>query len=516
MALNRLGANSQIGYEPPQKSILQVVLQLASRYPPYRRLLTKELADDPMIPRKSPRILFKRLIVEPWDTLVASHPLYLQRPPLIILESLWNPACARHTDTVQVLIGLVQEYSSRHKTTPLLWLICSHPNDRQLNQFPLAIDIIPVYEHEAWTYRSAEAKQDVNDVLHLGFQCVRQDHPTAFVKDEKWPLDIQLDRLANIICGISYFACAVVQFVNAKGKGPKKRLETCIKYMTNCPPPSALNPFSGLDHFYHQIFSNLPPDALDILRLSVRNTCSIANLLRIDRIKFYDFISDNLGHVFTLQPRNDSEYGHVLLPRNRAFNNFFQNAAPLSDNSLVRLSLPYIPRYGAFSAIVNEMTWKPPQLESLWIEAYWLRREVGELPWLAASCLKDGGYDHLSKFDFRHLVPVSAKLPGFWFYHTLLRLKVTLSQPTPGIPTDLFRRANQKAFILLFVRSLCTLQITSSLRSARRLQFQWYGYSRCCSTYVFDCYSSALIVVGSRRGRFPHSMHWSVTEPKQS
>lgn len=434
-ALNRLGALTLGSYEESRQDsepILTVVYQLASKYPPYRSLLMQELVDDPMILKKSPRILFKTLITKPWDKLATSHPVYLQRPLLIFVEFRWYLDCRNDTE----FVDLIQEYASSRKNGPLLWLICSHPRDRQVQLSFSTIDVRPLYEHETWSYDDSEAKQDVKDLLHTGFQKIRRNHPAIFDEDERWPSKTQLTKLTGIISGISHFACAVLHFIGAEGKDPKKRLETCLECMDGSPAASPLNPFSTFDHFYHQLLSRMPPGAIDLLGLFLqRGMCSpllLANLLGMDQTEFHAIFSDNLYPILDISSDGDTRYGGEMLElQDGTFGTFFWEAVrsgAISDPhpSFIKRCL-CIPSYCTLSAVVSWMKWKPSQEKVLCQSAYRLQGQANAQLWLNPSG-RNEGYAYFNDFDFRTLVHGSACMYSFAFYGFLVRLQVTCSQ----------------------------------------------------------------------------------------
>jgi hypothetical protein len=61
-------------------TISKIAAGLAAYYPPFRRILTRELVDNPGILDLPARTRFKKLIHEPWKSLRESHPHYIATP----------------------------------------------------------------------------------------------------------------------------------------------------------------------------------------------------------------------------------------------------------------------------------------------------------------------------------------------------------------------------------------------------------------------------------------------------
>ncbi|KAF9441379.1 hypothetical protein P691DRAFT_577221 [Macrolepiota fuliginosa MF-IS2] len=105
-------------------AICNLVVMLAKACPQYRSLVARALTlDDLMILKKTAHLQFKKLVVEPWEAIKVSHPHYLSKPLLIMIDIFsvhvrWGYLKDRRCG----LIELISDYAQSHQNSPLLWL----------------------------------------------------------------------------------------------------------------------------------------------------------------------------------------------------------------------------------------------------------------------------------------------------------------------------------------------------------------------------------------------------------
>ncbi|XP_006460551.1 hypothetical protein AGABI2DRAFT_117493 [Agaricus bisporus var. bisporus H97] len=248
---------------PP--GIFSLCAALATHSPPYRRILTRILIEDPKVFKLSTRTRFKKLIYKPWKTLEISHPQYVAAPPVIVLR--WHDP--KFWD--EELLSSIYEFAS-----PLLWIISFSP------EFKLPIqDLLDPFKCPRLTrlpvcYNDAPA--DTKLFLHHRFTILRQKHEEMFAEHEVWPSEEQMFHLTRMFMGSFDAIDVVIYFVDWEGEGgPNAHLEKFLAYMVDSPSPSDERPYCVLDHFYHQAYSAIPHD-LD----SIWDKDSSPNIVRVE------------------------------------------------------------------------------------------------------------------------------------------------------------------------------------------------------------------------------------------
>ncbi|KAF9449451.1 hypothetical protein P691DRAFT_727954, partial [Macrolepiota fuliginosa MF-IS2] len=230
------------------RDIHELVAKLAKACPQYRSLVARVLVEDPMITWKTIRVQLKRLIVEPWEIIRVSHPYYLSNPLLIIIDICDSKYKRQeYSETLDVFIELARDYSQSRRSSPLLWLFCSHPVPSIWRRLVQAT--YPVW-CELWraSLNDAEAQRDTRYLLDEGFRMIRNRHNIH--DTEAWPSEEQLSTLTKVISGVYYFADAVLAFIDCGRGKPQDQANACLKYMDGIPDPSVSAPFRTVDYFY--------------------------------------------------------------------------------------------------------------------------------------------------------------------------------------------------------------------------------------------------------------------------
>ncbi|KAF9440830.1 hypothetical protein P691DRAFT_764893 [Macrolepiota fuliginosa MF-IS2] len=255
---NQFGAYLHLdGSHTLSNAIHNLVVALAEACPQYRSLVTRALAlDDPMILEKTAHLQFKKLIIEPWEAVRVSHPHYLSKPLLIMID-MFSFCIERgyQRNYHRELIGLINDYAQSHQNSPLLWIFCTHPAlhpsqilDKAVHPLQCALSSVSLND--------PEAHRDTRYLLNEGFHRIRHRHNID--NTQMWPSEEQLSRLTSAICGTLYFTNAVLNFVDCGGSNPQDQVDACLKYMDGIPEPSVSEPFH-MDYFYRQFISDIPP-----------------------------------------------------------------------------------------------------------------------------------------------------------------------------------------------------------------------------------------------------------------
>ncbi|XP_006459559.1 hypothetical protein AGABI2DRAFT_116521 [Agaricus bisporus var. bisporus H97] len=236
-----------------------LIYELAAHYPPYRRILARELIDNPGILELPPRTRFRKLIHEPWQALRESHPQYIISPPVVVLG--WD---SESLDDKEFLRSILELGSSPHSSS-LLWIISIDTNiglpiQDLLHPFPL-------FQYFRLPVCYNEGPADAASILRRRFSALCHKHKEMFDEGEVWPSEEQMSQLVRVVAGVLETVEVMIQFVDWEDDGgPKAHLETFLAYMVNSPSPSDERPYGALDHFYTLALSNLPPHLFTVFK----------------------------------------------------------------------------------------------------------------------------------------------------------------------------------------------------------------------------------------------------------
>ncbi|EKM78934.1 hypothetical protein AGABI1DRAFT_129206 [Agaricus bisporus var. burnettii JB137-S8] len=256
--------------------IHSLITELAAVYHPYRRIVTREMIDNPGIPKLSTRTLFNKLIRAPWKALQESHPHYTTTPPVVVLH--WD---SEYLD--KELLHSICEFGSSPYSSSLLWIISIDANIKLPIRDLLHPSVPFQYFRLPICYNEGPA--DVALILHGRFSALRREYEAGFDEDEIWPSEKQMSQLARVVSGLFGFVEVIIQFVDWEDDGgPRAHLETLLAYMIDSPSPSDERPYCALDHFYTRALSNLPPHLLSVLTLAFGILYS--NFYRVTSLEF--------------------------------------------------------------------------------------------------------------------------------------------------------------------------------------------------------------------------------------
>ncbi|KAF9449453.1 hypothetical protein P691DRAFT_566228 [Macrolepiota fuliginosa MF-IS2] len=392
-------------------SVRVLVTKLAKACPQYRNLVTQVLVDDPMILEKTIHIQFKKLIVDPWEVIRVSHPHYLSRP-LLIMVNIFNGGDPEVNDE---FIGLIRDYSQARQNSPLLWLICSYSEPSLWRRLVQA-----AYPNwcELWrvSLTDAEAQKDTRYLLDEGFRKIRNRHNID--DTEPWPSEEQASMLTKAMSGIPYFVDAVLKFIDCGRGKPQDQVKLCLKYVDGIPDSSVSAPFRTVDYFYNQFISNLPldiqPDALRILEtLDNARLCHnmdlriVAHLLGMGQSRLY-YVLDGFHSVLQIPPPESPNL--EIIPQTAELGTFVgflerrYSGSSIFFQSLSRILASYPTRSSALKA----MRWTPSKPINHFHTVGRLMETAQSLSWIyrPTSSSSPGDpvvYDHIRDFDFRRI-----------------------------------------------------------------------------------------------------------------
>ncbi|XP_006458707.1 hypothetical protein AGABI2DRAFT_176946 [Agaricus bisporus var. bisporus H97] len=170
-----------------------------SSYPPYRRILARELVDNPGILELSTHTRFRKLIHEPWKALRESHPQYITTPPVLVLFL----SKSEFTEWGEEFLRSIYEFGSSQHSSPLLWIISVDTTLKLAVQDLL--HPFPPFRYFRLPVSYKEGPADAALILHHRFSAFRDKHKDIFDEDEVWPSEKQMSRLSMIVSGVVRF-----------------------------------------------------------------------------------------------------------------------------------------------------------------------------------------------------------------------------------------------------------------------------------------------------------------------
>ncbi|EKM78921.1 hypothetical protein AGABI1DRAFT_92449 [Agaricus bisporus var. burnettii JB137-S8] len=244
----------------PECVIDSLVAELATCHPPYRRILTRELVDNPGIFNLSIRSRFKMLIHEPWKALRESYPQYTITPPVVVLR--WHSEL-QNDDALRSIC----EFGSSPNSSLLLWIISIDTDIKLLNPIQDLLHPFVPFQYCRRPVCYEDVLVDAALILHHRFSILRRKHQKMFDEDEVWPSEEQMSQLIRVVAGVFETVEVMIQFIDWEDDGgPKAHLETFLAYTVDSPLPSDERPYGALDHFYTRALSNLPPHLFTVFK----------------------------------------------------------------------------------------------------------------------------------------------------------------------------------------------------------------------------------------------------------
>jgi hypothetical protein len=288
------------GRNDPDRVIPTLAYQLAVKNPAYKDIISDKIAHDPAILRKTRRIQFKELLIDPFRTIMAQDISTVQKPLLIIIDGL--DECKDERAQCE-FIELIGGHVRSSPEFPLLWLICSRP-ESHLKYTLSQVDFQVTCRREEISIDDKEGRQDVLQYLRGKFRDIRdiRDIRSRYHDslDHDWPLESHLLRIATAASGHFAFASTVVRFVGDADTGdPSSQLLVCVKAIGGSRTLVCRNPYVSLDLLYRHILSSvnsaIRPTTMRILGLFIfnsyhlvsRSAQALANFFLIKKAAFY-------------------------------------------------------------------------------------------------------------------------------------------------------------------------------------------------------------------------------------
>ncbi|KAJ3564750.1 hypothetical protein NP233_g8083 [Leucocoprinus birnbaumii] len=228
--------------DDPDTVVPTLAYQLAMMNDLYKRIVTKLLVADPLLLTKNRDIQFKKLIVEPFQMIMASDSSAVDNPLLIILDGLDEcKGCTAQCELIQLVLDHI-------RGTSKVWhlMLISPPSSEKKE---ISVD-------------DEEAIIDTRCLLGDELISVRKQY-TYLPSD--WPARKDVDRLCKAASGhLGYMAFMTRFFGDKEVADPERRFSICVKVASGLgvDQGTRINPLKALDLLYHRVISNVSADML--------------------------------------------------------------------------------------------------------------------------------------------------------------------------------------------------------------------------------------------------------------
>ncbi|KAF5355912.1 hypothetical protein D9756_004376 [Leucocoprinus leucothites] len=247
--------------DDPTTVIPTLAYQLAIKNDLYKPIVTKLLADDPLILSKNRSIQFNKLIVEPFQAIATSDNSAYDNPLLMILDGLDE---CKGKEAQCELVQLILDHVGRIEKFPLLWLVCSRP-EWHLKFVVADADFPPSCEKKEIDVDDYEAQADARRLFETEFTRIKKEYMDLLPAD--WPPRADVDRLCRAASGHLGFASFMARFIgDAEAGDPEKQLQICTRIALGfgVDQGTRINPFDALDCLYHRILSDVHANVLPV------------------------------------------------------------------------------------------------------------------------------------------------------------------------------------------------------------------------------------------------------------
>ncbi|KAJ3575731.1 hypothetical protein NP233_g895 [Leucocoprinus birnbaumii] len=255
----------------PDAVITTIAYQLAFQHKGYRNEVLRILQESSeSVLDATLRIQFRKLIVEPFNALMASQDHdSVQNPFVIIIDGL--DECASEKAQAE-LIQLIGDYASLMKTrhSPLLWLLGSRPEAHIKKAFADAASGSPIdCLQKEITCDGEKDAHDVEIILRDELSKLRPNTSwdSSASRTRPWPSKPDLKRLASLIGGLPVLASTIIRFISDSKSTPEIQLNTCLLFLDR--QATSDNPLEKLDILYLYIMEQVSTNFLPVAKLII-------------------------------------------------------------------------------------------------------------------------------------------------------------------------------------------------------------------------------------------------------
>ncbi|KAF9441483.1 hypothetical protein P691DRAFT_854337, partial [Macrolepiota fuliginosa MF-IS2] len=266
----------------------------------------------PDLLEKTPRVQFRKLIVEP--LLLLSH----ERKRVIILDGL--DECDGESNQLEI-IELINNLLHSNTSFPIIWMICSRSESHLKRTFARS-DYAMQCWREFLPIDSEESRSDTETFIRGRFREIHDQYGEYVEEDVDgcWPPEATTERIIEKSSGLFVLADTLLKHIeDAETHDPDERLGEVLAFLKHSYLTGSRNPMHDLDLFYTHILSLIPDDHWSTVRqilvastfrspysdrLAVQPMC---NLLGISRTKFYAAMR-RLHSVINIPEPSDATY----------------------------------------------------------------------------------------------------------------------------------------------------------------------------------------------------------------
>ncbi|KAJ3570066.1 hypothetical protein NP233_g4649 [Leucocoprinus birnbaumii] len=295
--------------DDPDTVIPTLVYQLALISDRYRKIVTKLLVHDPLLLTKSRAIQFKKLIVEPFQMIMASDSSAVNNPLLIILDGLDE---CRGSGAQCELVQLILDHVRHFRHFPLVWLLLSRP-EWHLKTLISDIDFPAIFEKREISVDDEEAIADARRLIEGELAKVQKQYPHL---PSDWPAKEDVDRLCKAASGHLGYASFMARFISDKEiADPERQFLICIRVASGLgvDQGACVNPLDALDCLYHRVLDDVPTNVLPtamkifnaIQHTGLKYTKDLASFLFLTKSQLYQALRQ-LHAVVYVPPTNES------------------------------------------------------------------------------------------------------------------------------------------------------------------------------------------------------------------
>ncbi|KAJ3562765.1 hypothetical protein NP233_g9368 [Leucocoprinus birnbaumii] len=243
--------------DDPATVIPTLAYQLALMNAYYKRIITELLVDDPLLLTKNRTIQFKKLIVEPFQMIMALDSSAVDNPRLIILDGLDE---CKGRQAQEELALLVLNHVRLFKHFPLVWLIFSRP-EWHLKTLVSDVDFLSTLEKREISVDDEEAIADARRLLEGELAKVRKQYP----QPSDWAAKEDVDRLCKAASGHLGYASFMARFISDKEiADPERQILICTRVASGLgvDQGNRVNPLEALDCLYRRVLDDVPTNLL--------------------------------------------------------------------------------------------------------------------------------------------------------------------------------------------------------------------------------------------------------------
>ncbi|KAJ3556816.1 hypothetical protein NP233_g11896 [Leucocoprinus birnbaumii] len=245
--------------DDPASVIPTFSYQLAMKIDDYKRIVAKLLTNDPLILTKNRALQFRKLIIEPFQVIMAARRTVDGKALVIILDGLDE---CRGMEAQCELAQLILDHAGRIKQFPLLWLLFSRP-EWYLKSLVSDVDFPAACDQREISIEDAEAKADAKCIFEIALAKIRRQYRDFLPPD--WPLKEDVDCLCKASSGHLGYVSFMARFIGDVHVGdPVKRLRICTRISSGfgVDQGTRINPLEALDLLYHRLLCDVPTDVL--------------------------------------------------------------------------------------------------------------------------------------------------------------------------------------------------------------------------------------------------------------